>query len=56
MSESTSSGSESVFVIMHGFAVGSAERSQTWPRAFGETSTGAITVQWPSYSSAPWSS
>ncbi len=42
--------------MMRGFSAGSAERSQTWPRAFGETRVGAITAQWPSYSSAPWSS
>ena len=37
MSESTSSGSDSEFVRMRAFAVGSLDRSQTLPRAFGET-------------------
>ena len=40
ISDSRSSGSDSVLVMMRGFARGSAERSQTWPRAFGETSIG----------------
>ena len=46
--DSRSSGSDSVLVMMWGLASGSEERSHTWPRAFGETSTGAITAQCPS--------
>ena len=34
--------------MMWGLASGSEERSHTCPRAFGETSTGAITAQCPS--------
>ncbi len=42
--EATSSGSDSEFVRIRGFAVGSAERSHTRPRALGEISTGAIAI------------
>ena len=38
---------------MRGLASGSAERSQTWPRACGLTSTGAIVIASPSNSSSP---
>ena len=39
-SESTSSGSDSVLVMIRGLSAGSAERSHTWPRAFGRDEHG----------------